>query len=75
MDNKNAYKGLFYDNNEEDEPQFYEGGAHFSYNELCKILEKIVKKEKNENEKDLVVNIFNLNNKGKSRNVIIDKNN
>ena len=75
MDNKNAYKGLFYGNNEEDEPQFYEGGAHFSYNELCKILEKIVKKEKNEYEKDLVINIFNLNNKGKSRNVIIDKNN
>ena len=29
-----VYKGLFYNVDNEDEQQFYEGGAHFSYIEL-----------------------------------------
>ena len=59
------YKGFFYNNNEE-EQKFYEGGAHFSYNELYKILDKLSKEEKN-------TNVFNFNNKAKSRNIIIEK--
>ena len=36
------YKGIYY--NDEEEQQFYEGGAHFKYNELYKILEELAKK-------------------------------
>ena len=42
-----VYKGLFYNVDNEDEQQFYEGGAHFSYIELYEELEKIVNNERN----------------------------
>ena len=32
------YKGIYY--NDDKEQQYYEGGAHFKYKELYKILEK-----------------------------------
>ena len=35
-------KGIYY--NENAEQQYYEGGAHFKYNELYLILEEIAKK-------------------------------
>ena len=77
--NNEEYKGIFYGNNEEDEPEFYEGGAHFSYIELYKILEKIANSKKIENNKEkenkLVVNLNNLNKQIKSRNNIIGKDN
>lgn len=34
------YKGIFYDNNCQEE-NFYEYGAHFSYVEICKKLEEL----------------------------------
>jgi len=37
------YKGLYYNDNTEQ--QFYEGGAHFRYKDLCQILEELVKKQ------------------------------
>jgi hypothetical protein len=77
--NNEEYKGIFYGNNDEDEPEFYEGGAHFSYIELYKILEKIANNHKIENNKEkenkLVVNLNNLNKQIKSRNNIIGKDN
>ncbi len=36
------YKGLYYNDNTEQ--KFYEGGAHFRYKDLYKILEELVKK-------------------------------
>lgn len=36
------YKGIYY--NENAEQPYYEGGAHFKYNELYEILEEIAKK-------------------------------
>ena len=79
-DDNEVYKGIFYhnDNNNNDEQQFYEGGAHFSYNELYKELEKIANNDRNNNEekkKKLIVNLFNLNNQNKSRNLFIENDN
>ena len=70
-----VYKGLFYNVDNEDEQQFYEGGAHFSYIELYEELEKIVNNERNNNDekkKKLIVNLFNLNHHSKSRNLFIE---
>ena len=36
------YKGIYY--NENTQHKYYEGGAHFKYNELYQILEEISKK-------------------------------
>ena len=36
------YKGIYY--NYDKEQQYYEGGAHFKYKELYKILEELSKK-------------------------------
>ena len=44
------YKGIYY--NDDKEQQYYEGGAHFKYKELYKILEELAKKinsKKNKN--------------------------
>ena len=38
------YKGIYY--GEESERKFFEGGAHFKYIHLYKILEKISKEQK-----------------------------
>ena len=73
------YKGIYY--GDETEQQFYEGGAHFKYSKLYKILE-ILAKERNEKEKKqellYVHKNKNLNNSKntkinkKTRNVIND---
>ena len=36
------YKGIYY--NDDKEQNYYEGGAHFKYNDLYKILEELSKK-------------------------------
>jgi hypothetical protein len=46
------YKGFFYNDN--DEPKYYEGGAHFKYIDLYEKLENLVKKEE-ENYKSIEV--------------------
>ena len=42
MNNRNDYKGIFYEDNSE--RKYYEGGAHFKYKDLYKILEELSKK-------------------------------
>ena len=42
MNNRNDYKGIFYEDNSE--RKYYEGGAHFKYIELYRILEELAKK-------------------------------
>ena len=43
------YKGIYY--GEETERKFYEGGAHFKYSHLYKILEKLSKEQKQKKQK------------------------
>ena len=46
FNDKYDYKGYFIENEEaEEDPKFFEYGAHFSYKELCKILESIRNKQ------------------------------
>lgn len=56
----NEYKGLYYNNNEK-EQHYYEGGAHFKYEDLYVILEHIAnyreKVQKNESKKNFLINI------------------
>ena len=76
-DNLNEYKGIFYNENNEEEQKFYEGGAHFKYYELFDILEELVLRQENDNKtiqneynnpKNTILN-FNFISKGKSRNI------
>ena len=46
----NEYKGIYY--GEESERKFYEGGAHFKYIHLYKILEKLSKEQKLKNQRE-----------------------
>jgi hypothetical protein len=39
-ENLENYKGIYF--NDDKEEQYYEGGAHFKYTELCKRLENII---------------------------------
>ena len=77
-DNLNEYKGIFYNENEEEEQKFYEGGAHFKYKDLYNILEELIKKEEKMNNPittdynyspDNTILNFNFISKGKSRNI------
>ena len=43
MNDKNEYKGIFYDDNSE--RKYYEGGAHFSYEALVNILKNKKKQQ------------------------------
>ena len=77
-DNLNDYKGIFYNENEEEEQKYYEGGAHFKYKDLYHLLEELVKKEEKKNNpitidynyspENTILN-FNFISKGKSRNI------
>jgi len=40
-ENHENYKGIYYDENA-NEQEYYEGGAHFSYANLCSKLEKLI---------------------------------
>ena len=51
MNNRNDYKGIFYEDNSE--RKYYEGGAHFSYEALYQIL-KNIKKQQALNENKLI---------------------
>ena len=57
-DNLNEYKGIFYNENNEEEQKFYEGGAHFKYYELYDILEELVLKQ--ENDYNTIPNEYNI---------------
>ena len=61
------YKGYFIENEEEDnEPKYYEFGAHFSYKELCKCLEILRKKQiqkEMEKEKEKEIELIKINKK------------
>ena len=62
------YKGIYY--GDEKEKQFFEGGAHFKYIKLYKILENLAKERNLEKGKELYVikkNIFNNNNFNKKK--------
>ena len=69
MDN---YRGIYVENKINDVPKFFEGGAHFKYSELYKILESIYKERNkvNSEEKEYNKNL-NLNSQiiNQSRNI------
>ena len=77
-DNLNEYKGIYFNDNDSNEKQFYEGGAHFKYKDLYNILEELIKKEEKMNNPittdynyspDNTILNFNFISKGKSRNI------
>ena len=47
------YKGIYYKN--ENRQTFYEGGAHFDYNRLYKILEKLSLEQKKRTKRDELI--------------------
>ena len=49
------YKGIYYKDNKEDKQIFYEGGAHFKYNKLYKILEKLALNQKMRIKRDKLI--------------------
>ena len=57
------YKGIYY--NDDEEQPYYEGGAHFKYSELYKILEELSKKLNSKKIpkilKKVRLNFFNFN--------------
>ncbi len=57
MGDKNNFKGIFYNVNEEQ--KFFEGGAHFKYNDLYKILESIYKERIKSNSTEKNNNLSN----------------
>jgi hypothetical protein len=54
----NEYKGIYYNDNTEQ--KYYEGGAHFKYNDLYKILEELVKKENSKKIPKTIKNVSSL---------------
>ena len=70
------YKGIYF--GDENEQQYYEGGAHFKYKDLYNILEELIKKEEKMNNPittdynyspDNTILNFNFISKYKSRNI------
>jgi hypothetical protein len=57
MEKRTQYKGLFY--NHKTSHKFYEGGAHFSYHSLVKILNEIKDKLNKNREDDLNITLSN----------------
>ena len=53
MEDNIEYKGIFYNDNQE--KQYYEGGAHFRYIDLYNILDQIQRKEKKKQKKILQI--------------------
>ena len=64
------YKGYYINNRINNKPKFYEGGAHFKYSDLYKILKSFqqIKEEEKNNEKKNNINEKNDSN-NKSRNI------
>lgn len=60
------YKGIYY--GEESERKYFEGGAHFKYLHLYKVLDKLSREQKrqldrqksNENMDNLILNVINF---------------
>ncbi len=72
------YKGIYADKKEYDKPKFYEGGAHFKYKQLYKILKSIAEKREFEENKIKEVRYNSLNNNDEkihSKDIIINNNN
>ena len=65
------YKGIYY--GDEEEEHYYEGGAHFKYSKLYKILEKLSKERNIKEQKDKEIPSYiiasNEKNNKKTRNV------
>ena len=58
------YKGYFVENeDEEDEPKYFEFGAHFSYKELFKSLQELRNKQIKAQKLNIIENNKNINNK------------
>ena len=51
------YKGYYVKNRINNKPKFYEGGAHFKYSDLYKILKSFqqIKEEEKNNEKKIIL--------------------
>ena len=65
------YKGIYY--GDETEQNYYEGGAHFKYIKLYKILEKLAKERNAEEKKQNMLYVHKSNNLNKSNNKNINK--
>ena len=60
------YKGIYY--GDETEQKFYEGGAHFKYSRLYRILEKIARERNAKEKKQELLYVHKSNNLNKSNN-------
>ena len=49
------YKGIYYKNDNRNKQMFYEGGAHFKYYKLYKILEKLETSQKMRIKRDKLI--------------------
>ena len=65
------YKGIYY--GDETEQNYYEGGAHFKYIKLYKILEKLAKERNAKEKKQNILYVHKSNNLNKSNNKNINK--
>ena len=76
INNGEDYKGEFFNNNDDDEEElkFFEFGAHFPYELLCKKLEELVKSNHNQENDKKNAKILNVNTQ-KSRNINNNHNN
>ena len=74
------YKGIYFNDNDSNEKQFYEGGAHFKYKDLYSILKHlslILPQQRNGSSvdsKDIKRNFIYNNENPKSRNITKNKN-
>lgn len=61
------YKGVYYQ--DDNEQKYYEGGAHFKYSDLCKILEILFKEQQTKIKANelLSKNIRKINNSKKDK--------
>jgi hypothetical protein len=48
------YKGIYYNHNDDDEQDFYEGGAHFRYKDLYDILLRLEKQYNDQRQKSVL---------------------
>ena len=72
------YKGIYADKKQNDKPKFYEGGAHFKYKQLYKILKSIAEKREFEENNKNEIRSNSLNNnyeENHSKDIIINNNN
>ena len=63
------YKGIYYKNDHEGKQMFYEGGAHFKYHKLYKILEKLSLNQKMRIKRDKLIESREKKKNGKYQNI------